>query len=277
MNIYLVTGGVGSLGRRLVEELLKPKYEASAIRVFDNNENGLARARWQLKDSRLRWLLGDIRDRDRLLRAFDGVDVVIHAAALKHVEIGEFNPGEQIKTNILGTLNVLEAAIDKNVAKVLAISSDKSVQACSTYGKCKSLCESLTIDANNYVGDKRTRLSVCRPPNYLDSDGSVTQKWRYQMLNGKPITVTDKRCNRYFMSFNEIIAFIMKVIAVMKGGEIFIPKNCKLVNIYEYAQKYNHPIEITGLRPGERLEELLMDPEEASNAETVDDMWVVHP
>ena len=277
--IYIITGGAGSLGRRLTEELLKPEYEATAIRVFDNNENGIARMRWVFRDDpRLRWLIGDIRDKDRLLRAFDGVDVVVHAAALKHVDIGETNPAEQIKTNVIGTLNCIEAAIDKNVGKFLLISSDKSVQACSTYGRCKSLGESLTLDANIYVGDgKRTCLSVCRPPNYLRSDGSVTEIWDYQMVSGLPLTVTDKRCVRYFMTFEEIVAFIIKAIKMMKGGEIFIPNNCKPTNIYDLAKEYGkgHSIKFTGLRTGERLEELLIDPLERQYAEVIDDILVV--
>lgn len=280
--IYMVTGGVGSLGRRLVEELLKSEYNATAIRILDNNENGMAHLHTRLKDARLRWFLGDIRDRERVFRAMENVDVCIHCAAQKHVDLSEFNPFESVKTNVLGTQNCIEAALEANIDKFLFISSDKAVQACSTYGRCKALAESLTLDANNYKGDRRTKLSVCRPPNYIKSDGSVFEIWDYQKAHGLPLTVTHPAMVRYFMSFEEMMSFLMKVLKMMKGGEIFIPSNAKKLNILQLAQSYAveidkvHGIEITGMRLGERLEEVLIDPSEEARAEIIEDVWVIH-
>ena len=158
----LITGGAGSLGRRLTAELLKPEYSIATLRLLDNNENGMARLRWELKDERLRWLIGDIREKERLIRAMENIDIVIHTAALKHVEFNEMNPFEAIQTNVVGSQNCIDAALENNVDKYMYISSDKSVQAGSTYGRCKALSESLTLDANNYKGDKQTKLKIGR-------------------------------------------------------------------------------------------------------------------
>lgn len=276
--IYLVIGGAGSLGRRLAQELIKPEYNVMAIRVLDNNENGLAqmKVRFGESDGKVRYFLGDVRDRERLIRAAENVDVMINCAAQKHVDLGEYNPFFSIQVNVLGTQNCIDAALENNVEKFIQISSDKAVQSISTYGRCKALSESLTLDANICKGDKRTKLSVIRPPNYIDSDGSVFEIWHYQKANGLPLTLTSPQMTRYVMGFDEIVKFVIKCINMMKGGEIFIPSSgVEEVKIIDLAKKLSENIKIVGLRKGEKLHELLMDPSEEERAEMIDGIWVV--
>jgi FlaA1/EpsC-like NDP-sugar epimerase len=264
----------------MAEELLKPTYNIKTLRVLDINENEIARLRWRLKgDIRTRWLLGSILDKDRMQRAMENVDVVFMLAAQKHVDLGEMNPYFSLQTNVLGAQICIESAIDANVDKYVYTSSDKAVAPSSTYGTCKKLAEYLTLDAKNYKGDKKTKFSVVRPCNYYRSDGCVTEIWDSQMVRGLPLTVTSKNMYRYFLSFDEIINFVLKATAMMQGGEIFVPNNCKRTKIYDLAKEYGagHQIEITGLRPGEKLEELLMDPSEKERAKTIDDMLVIEP
>jgi UDP-N-acetylglucosamine 4,6-dehydratase len=275
MNV-LITGGAGSLGRKLVEELLKHE-DVNRIAVFDNHENSIAAMRVRNSDPRLRWFLGDILDKDRLKRAMEGVNVCIHCAAQKHVELGEYSPFFSLQVNVIGTQNCIESAIDANVDKFVFVSSDKAVEPCSVYGKCKSLAESLTLDANNYKGDRSIKLSVVRPCNYFRSDGSVFDVWDHQAAYNEPLTLTSKEMKRYFMEFHEIVQFITKSIEIMQGGEIFVPKNMKLIKIYDLLKEYylNLPIKIIGLREGERLEELLMTEKEKAKAKVVGDIWVI--
>jgi len=275
LTVYLITGGVGSLGRRLIEELLKPQYGTTRVAVFDNHENGMASLRVKLQDKRIRWFLGDIRDKDRLFRAMENVDVCIHCAALKHADLSEYNPFEFIKTDVFGTQNCIEAALATNIDKFLFISSDKAVRPICTYGKCKSLAESLTLDANSYKGDRRTKFSVCRPPNYIKSDGSVFDIWDWQKASGLPLTVTDERMVRYFMSFDKIIDFIVNALKIMEGGEIFVPTNAEKIRIIDLAKAIGNNIQIVGTRKGEKLEEILIDENELQRAKVVENIWVV--
>lgn len=276
MAIFLVTGGAGSLGRHLVNELLKPQYKAEAIRVLDNYENGLARMKVRLKNHpQIRYFLGDIQDRNRMMRAMENVDVCVHTAAQKHVDLAEYSPFYSIQVNVIGTQNCIDAALNANIDKFLLISSDKSVQPISTYGRCKALAESLVLDANNYKGDRRTKLSICRPPNYIASDGSVFEVWNYQKQNNLPLTVTSPKMTRYFMSFPQIVKFVMKSLDLMEGGEIFVPSGAKKYKIIDLAKQLSDKIEIIGMRKGEKLEELLMSPSEADRAQLVNDVWVI--
>jgi len=271
----LVTGGAGSLGRRLTEELLKPEYSVKAIRILDNNENGLAHMRVRLQDKRLRYFLGDIGDKDRMVRAMENTDIVIHCAAQKHVDLAEINPFFSLKTNVLGTQICIDAALENNVDKFVFCSSDKAVQAISTYGRCKALSESLTLDVVNYKGDRRTKCAIIRPPNYTRSDGSMFELWDYQKAHGLPITVTDEKMYRYFMSFDQIIAFVLKCVDMMKGGEIFVPEGAERIRILDLALKVSDNIRFIGIRKGEKLEEILIDPSERDHAELVDNIWVI--
>ena len=275
--IFLITGGAGSLGRRLVKELLKPKYKVDIIRVLDHDENGLARMQIRFKDPRIRirYLLGDIRDKTRVERAMENVDVCIHCAAQKHVDLSEFNPFESIKSNVIGTQNCIEAALTNKIDKFLFISSDKAVHAVGTYGRCKALSESLTLDANNYKGDRRTKLSVARPPNYVNSDGSVFEIWKYQKSKGLPLTVTSEKMERFFMRFPKIIKFVMRSVEMMEGKEVFVPIGAEKMKIIDLARKISDKIEIIGLRKGERLMEYLYTEEEIACAEQKDGLWVI--
>jgi FlaA1/EpsC-like NDP-sugar epimerase len=272
-DTILVTGGAGSLGRRLTKYLLN---RVKTIRVFDNNENGLARLRLFLNNpTNVRLLQGDVRDKDRLIRAMENVDICYHLAALKHVDLCESSPFESLLTNVVGTQNCIDAALAADVDRFIFVSSDKAVNAINTYGRCKALAESLTLDANNYKGDRRCKLSIIRPPNYLNSDGSVTKIWRYQQKHGLPLSVTNPDMCRFFMSFSEMLPFIVKCTEMMKGGEIFVPSNPQKVRIGDLARKFSDNVKIVGVRKGERMEELLIDPTELERAEKINDILVI--
>lgn len=275
-EVFMIIGGAGSLGRRLVEELVDPKSSTKIIRVFDNNENSVARMRVQYPFPQIRWFIGDIRDKERLKLAMNDVTTVIVCAALKHVDLCEYSPFEAIKTNVVGLQNCIEAALESDVNRFLTISSDKAVQACSTYGRCKALGESLTLDANNYKGDRKTIYSVCRPPNYFGSDMSVTDVWQYQKEHDLPLSVTSEKMERYFLDFPDIVRFVLKCVRMMKGGEIFVPSGAQKLKIIDLARQMSDRIEITGMRKGERLTELLMDPDvELPRATLTDGVWVI--
>ena len=274
---WLISGGAGSLGRHLIKELIKPEFndKVAVIRVLDNNENGLAKLNLYVKDPRIRLFLGDIRDKERITKASENIDVFIMAAALKHVDLCEANPFENLQTNVIGTQYCIDAALINNIAKVVYVSSDKACNPVSCYGKAKSLSESLILDAENYKGDRRTIFTVVRPPNYLFSDGSVWDTWSYQKENNLPLTVTSSSATRYFMNLDEIVAFLLKTVEMMKGGEIFVPKNPELHKIIDLAKQISNNIIITGLRKGERLHEKLIDETEFEKAKEVDGMWVI--
>jgi len=272
---YLLTGGAGSLGRRLAKHLLTFD-ETEIVRVLDINENGLARLRQKINDPRIRWLLGDIKDEHRMERAMENIDVCFHLSAQKHVDLAETNPEYCLQTNVLGTQSCINAALKCEIEKFIFTSSDKAVGAVSTYGRCKALGESLVLDANRYKGDRRTAFSVARPPNYINSDGSIFDLWRYQKKHGLPITVTSTAMKRYFMSFPEILDFLMKCLNMMNGGETFVPANAKEMSIIDLARQFSENIKIIGIRKGERLRELLMDSEEEKRAVRVGDIWVIN-
>lgn len=276
MNI-LITGAAGSLGRRLFTELLEDPD--LLVRAFDNHEHSLVKLDRSVTEpylrARARFFFGDIRDLPRLKHAMENVQVVIHCAAQKHVQISEYNPFEAVKTNVIGTQNCIEAALSCNVKKFLFVSSDKAVEAVSTYGRCKALGESLVLDANNYKGDNPTDFSVCRPPNYYDSDGSCLEVWRNQAAKKLPLTVTHPEMERYFMEFEEICKFIKDCIQLMKGGEIFVPLGVEKKKIIDLAREIHSNIIICGLRKGEKLSEKLMTVEEMARAEQHDRMWII--
>ena len=275
-KVVLVTGGAGSLGRRLVTEIVKPEYGTKTVRVLDISENSLAQLKLELNcHPKVRWFLGNISDKDRMVRAMENVDIMLHLAAQKHVDLGESNPFFCIQTNVVGTQNCIEAALACNVDKFLFVSSDKAVQAVSTYGRCKALSESLTLDANSYKGDHRTIFSVVRPPNYVDSDGSIFDIWAYQKKNGLPITVTSDLMTRYFMTFDEIILVISKCLTLMKGGEVFVPTGATKYRIIDLAKKMQSDIKLIGVRPGEKLDEKLIDETEISHSELIEGLWVI--
>lgn len=266
---YLIIGGAGSLGRCLIE-LLK---EDNKVRAFDINEAELA----QLKHPNVRLLYGSINDKDRLKLAMQGVNTVIHTAALKNLEISEFNIPELIKTNINGTLNVAEAAMEENIEKTIFISSDKAVDAKNAYGVSKHMGEKIILWANKHK--LFSKMSIVRPGNFWRSRGNVFEIWDKQKEACEQLTVTDPRMERYFISVEDVSQFILKVEEIMKGGEIFIPK-MKLYNILKLAKTELgdapvQQIKFTGIREGEKLVESLWSEAEASYLKEHNEFWVI--
>ena len=268
----LVTGGTGSIGSEIVRQLLK--YEPKQIRVYSRDETKQFHLQQELGDNEknlkiLRFLIGDIRDKDRLNRAFNDIDIVFHAAALKHVPLCETNPFEAVKTNINGTQNVLDLAIDHNVEKVIAISSDKAVYPNTIMGITKLMMERLVVSAANYSGDPSIKFAVVRFGNVVNSRGSVIPLWISQIKKGKPLTITDKRMERYFMSTADAVHLVFTAASEMLGSEIFVLKMPKY-NIYDLAKRvikrYGdgniNKIKIIGAREREKLDEKLYTEDE---------------
>lgn len=285
----LVTGGTGSIGSELVRRLLK--FEPAVVRVFSNDENAQFELEQELKDygSSLRFLVGDVRDKERLQRAAECIEIVFHAAALKHVPLCEYNPFEAIKTNVIGTQNLLEVAINENVEKVITISTDKAVNPANVMGATKLLAERLTIAANYYRGLKRTVCSCVRFGNVLASRGSVVQTFEKQIRNCGPVTLTDPQMVRFVMSMDRAVDLVLKAAQMAKGEETFIFKMPALhikdlaeVMIEKLAPKYGYAPEeiqtrLIGKRRGEKMYEELMTEEEALNAYETEDMLLVLP
>jgi len=274
-KVCLITGGAGSLGKALIKELLK--FPVKAIRVLDSDENGLFNLKLEINDKRMRFLLGNVCDLDRLRRAVENVQIVWHLSAIKHVEIGELNPFEVLKVNIIGTQNVIEAVLDeKHVERSIFISSDKSVGSpTNIYGASKYFGERLTLTANNYKGDRPTVFGCIRLPNLKGSRGSVYEIWEKQLKEGRPLSVTDERMERYFMDLDEGATFILKATAFMDKPAIIVPTNVKKYKIIDLAKELSDKIEIVGARPGERIKERLLTPEERTIAKRVRGMWII--
>lgn len=282
----LVTGGAGSIGSELVRTLLK--FNPKVIRVLDVNETGLFELGQELKSEKLRLFVGDIRDKDRLERAIEGVDIVFHAAALKHVPLCEYNPFEAVKTNVVGTQNLIDVALDEEVEKFITISTDKAVNPINVMGATKLLAERITTAANLYKGKRRTAFSVVRFGNVLNSRGSILPLIKNQIQKGGPVTLTDPKMTRFIMSIHDAVMLVLKAGMLAKGGEIFILKMpaVKVLDlieavIEELAPKYGYlprdiKIDIIGKRPGEKLFEELMTEEEALNAKELEDMYIIY-
>ncbi|MDH5385827.1 MAG: polysaccharide biosynthesis protein [Candidatus Aminicenantes bacterium] len=285
----LVTGGTGSIGSELVKKLLQ--CNPKVIRVFSNDENAQFELEQELQEysERLRFLVGDVRDKERLKRATENIEIVFHVAALKHVPLCEYNPFEAIKTNVNGTQNLLEVAIDENVEKVITISTDKAVNPANVMGATKLLAERLTIAANYYRGLRRTVFSCVRFGNVLASRGSVVQLFEKQIKNGGPVTLTDPNMVRFVMNIDRATELVIKAAQMARGEEIFIFKMPALqirqlaeVMIQKLAPKYgyepkNIEIKIIGKRRGEKLYEELMAEDEAMNVYETKDMLMVLP
>ena len=276
-KVVLVTGGTGSFGRKFTEIALK-EYDPKAIRIFSRGEFLQLQMQRQFKnDPRLRFLIGDIRDRIRLYRAMDGVDIVIHAAALKQVPTCEYNPIEAIRTNIDGAVNVIDAAIDNEVKKVVAISTDKAVYPVNLYGATKLVAEKLFVQSNAYVGKHKTKLSVVRYGNVVGSRGSVVPLFLEQQKTGT-ITITDKNMTRFWITLEQGVRFVIDCLRRMKGGEIFVPKlpSMRVVDLAK-ALAPNAKIETIGIRPGEKIHECLLTKEEVRHAKEFDTYFVIEP
>lgn len=276
-QVVLVTGGTGSFGKKFTKILLEEQQPKKVI-IFSRDE--LKQHEMQVggfNDERLRYFIGDVRDRERLVRAMHGVDVVVHAAALKQVPACEYNPMEAIKTNIMGTANVVEAALDAGVMKVLTVSTDKAVSPANLYGATKLAAEKLTIQSNAYAGGSATRFSCVRYGNVVGSRGSVVPLFLKQRSNGK-VTITDERMTRFWLSLEQGVRFVIHCIEQMEGGEVFVPKipSTKVTDLAR-AIAPDAKLDIIGIRPGEKLHEMLISEDEARHTIEVEKMFVVQP
>lgn len=250
----LITGGTGSFGRAFVKRLLRD-HKPRRVAVLSRDEHKQAEMADDINDSRVRYLLGCVRDRDRLRRAFSGVDLVVHAAALKRIEVGQYNPGEMVKTNVHGAMNVIEAAQDAGVQKVVALSTDKAYQPVSPYGQTKALAESLFLNANNTRGEDGPIFAVTRYGNVAGSQGSVIPRWRG--MNGV-VPVTDPDCTRFWMLMDEAIDLVIKTIETMKGGELNIP-TLPAYRLADLAEAMGKQINVIGLPKYEKQHEAMCD------------------
>jgi UDP-N-acetylglucosamine 4,6-dehydratase len=272
----LVTGGTGSFGQHFTRTALA-KWNPAAIRIFSRDELKQTEMERKFDDERLRFFIGDVRDRDRLRRAIGGADVVIHAAALKHVPVCEYNPFEAIKTNILGTQNVAEACIDAHVPRAVALSTDKAVSPANLYGATKLCAEKLFVQANVYAGAHDTRLSCVRYGNVVGSRGSVIPLFRDQTATGE-LTVTDERMTRFWITLDQAVQLVADCVEHMLGGEVFVPKipSTRVLDLAEVVAP-GMPIRYTGIRPGEKLHESLITTEEARHTRDLGWCYVVEP
>lgn len=272
----LITGGLGSFGQKFTEITLRD-HNPKSIRIYDNRELAQVEVSRKLNDKRLRFFLGDVRDKARLARAMNGADVVVHAAALKHVPVCEYNPIEAIRTNIDGAVNVIDAAIDSGVAKVIAISTDKAVQPVNLYGATKMVAEKLFVQGNSYSGDKATIFSCSRYGNVVGSSGSVVPLFKEQKKN-REITITDERMTRFWITLEEGVKFVIDCIEKMKGGEIFVPKipSMKIADLAETLAP-ECARKTIGIRPGEKLHEVLLTQEECRHAKEFENYYIIEP
>jgi len=262
----LITGGTGSLGQALTKMLLQEKVDT--IRILSRNENKQVIMQSEFQDERLRFLIGDVRDFPRLEKALEGVDIVFHAAALKHVPVVEYNPFEAVQTNIIGSQNVIEACLQNNVKTAVCIGTDKAVSPLNTYGATKLLMEKLFISASNYLNKEkyRTKFIALRYGNVLGSSGSVVPKFIQQIKNKEKLTITDYNMTRFSITMNEALNFIMESTVDGKGSEIFIPK-LKAYTISDIKDALFELLENTGeekipVRPGEKISEVLINHDE---------------
>lgn len=279
-KVILITGGTGSFGRKFVEVVLAESRPRKLI-VFSRDELKQHEMRQKFPDSGaespMRYFLGDVRDRERLHRAFHGVEVVVHAAALKQVPACEYNPFEAIQTNVMGAKNVIDAAIDCGVKKVLAVSTDKAVNPVNLYGATKLCAEKLFVQGNAYAGLEGTRFSCARYGNVVGSRGSVVPVFLEQRKNGS-VTVTDPRMTRFWLTLEQGVRFVLRCIGQMHGGEIFVPK-IPSMKITDLAAAVAPGCELKqiGIRPGEKLHEVLVSEDEARHTLELEDMYVIRP
>ncbi|MFX0096378.1 MAG: SDR family NAD(P)-dependent oxidoreductase [Candidatus Hodarchaeota archaeon] len=284
----LITGGIGSIGLEIINEILK--HDPEVVRVLDINETALFELKEELKNySNLRVLLGDIRDKSRVRFAIENIDIVLHTASLKHVEICEYNPFESIKTNVIGTQNIIDSCIEEEVEKLIFTSSDKAVSPTNVMGATKLLAERLITSANYYKGARKTVFSSIRFGNVLGSRGSVIPLFKRQIEMGGPITITDGDMTRFIMPMRKAIYLLLKAVELAQGGEIFIFKMSVIrisdlaeVMIEELASVYGYSptdveIKVIGSKPGEKLHEALVTEYEASRILENKDMFILLP
>ena len=274
----LITGGTGSLGKSLVAHFLN-NTNARRVIVFSRDELKQHAMRMDFSDNpRLRWFLGDIRDIERLKRAFHNVDYVIHAAALKQVDTGEYNPMEFIKTNVLGSQNVIDASIDAGVKRVVALSTDKASSPINLYGATKLTADKLFVAANNYSFSYGTTFSVVRYGNVMGSRGSVIPFFKTLADQGKPLPITDLRMTRFWISIEQAVKFVVDSLEMMTGGELYVPRipSMKIVDLALAVAPTAELFEI-GMRPGEKLHEEMISADDSRRTILLGDRFVVMP
>lgn len=274
-KVVLVTGGTGSFGKKFIKKALE--LDIQKIIVFSRDELKQYEMAQEFTDPRIRFFIGDVRDKARLMRAFDGVDIVIHAAALKHVGACEYNPMEAIKTNIHGAQNIIDAAIDRGVEKVIALSTDKAASPVNLYGATKLASDKLFVAANSYAGSKKTRFSVVRYGNVVGSRGSVVPFFKKIRHTGT-LPITDERMTRFWITLEQGVQFVIDNLTRMHGGEIFIPK-IPSMNVVDLAKAIGPEckIEIVGIRPGEKLHESMITVDDARQTVEFDTYYVIQP
>lgn len=274
-KVVLVTGGTGSFGKKFIGKALT--LGVKKIIVFSRDELKQYEMKQEFQDERIRFFIGDVRDKDRLYRAFDGVDIVIHAAAMKHVDACEYNPFEAVKTNIHGAQNIIEAAIDRGVEKVIALSTDKACSPVNLYGATKLASDKLFVAANAYVGEKKTRFAVVRYGNVVGSRGSVVPFFKKIKDTGK-LPITDERMTRFWITLDQGVQFVLDNLERMYGGEIFVPKipSMKVTDLAK-AIGPECEIEVIGIRPGEKLHEAMIMEDDARHTLEFDTYYVIQP
>ncbi len=272
----LVTGGTGSFGHKFVETVLRD-YKPSRLIVFSRDELKQSEMQRRFNQPCMRYFIGDVRDVERLRRAFEGVDVVIHAAALKQVPAAEYNPFEAIKTNVLGAENIINAALDRGVQKVIALSTDKAVNPINLYGATKLCSDKLFIAGNSYSGKKKTTFSVVRYGNVVGSRGSVIPLFQQQKKTGV-LTITDEKMTRFWITLDDGVSLVLKALDLMRGGEIFVPK-IPSMNIMSLARAIapDCRTKVTGVRPGEKMHEVLIPKDEMRRTLEYKNIYIVCP
>jgi UDP-N-acetylglucosamine 4,6-dehydratase/5-epimerase len=274
----LITGGTGSFGKAFIRHALD-SLGVRRLVVFSRDELKQYEIRQLFDDDeRLRWFIGDVRDRDRLTRAMHGVDHVVHAAALKQVDTAEYNPFEYVRTNIAGSQNVVEAAIDCGVRKVVALSTDKASSPINLYGATKLVADKLFVSANHYAAQHPTRFAVVRYGNVVGSRGSVVPLFRRLAAEGKSLPITDKRMTRFWITLDQAVQFVMDSFDQMQGGELFVPRipSMRILDLVEAVAPDATTHEI-GIRPGEKLHEEMIAPDDSRRTLRAKDRFIVQP
>jgi UDP-N-acetylglucosamine 4,6-dehydratase len=274
----LITGGTGSFGKAFVSRVLRD-FDPRRVVVFSRDELKQYELRQVFGDDpRLRWFIGDIRDRDRLRRAMHGIDHVVHAAALKQVDTAEYNPFEYVQTNVSGSQNVIEAAIDCGVRKVVALSTDKASSPINLYGATKLVADKLFVSANHYAAHHETRLSVVRYGNVMGSRGSVIPFFARLAAEGRSLPITDKRMTRFWITLDQAVGFVLDSFGLMHGGELYVPRipSMRIVDLAQ-AVAPDSPVHEIGIRPGEKLHEEMIAPDDSHRTVRLADRYVVMP
>lgn len=278
-KVVLVTGGTGSFGQKFTEIVLN-RYQPKKLVIFSRDELKQLEMQQRFPENRfpsIRYFLGNVRDRDRLYRAFDGVDIVVHAAALKQVPACEYNPFEAIKTNVLGAANLIDAALDRGIKRVIALSTDKAANPVNLYGATKLCSDKLFAAGNSYSGDRATRFSIVRYGNVVGSRGSVVPFFLKKRETGV-LPVTDPRMTRFWITLEQGVDFVLKSLERMKGGEVFVPK-IPSMSIVDLAKAIGPGCrtETIGIRPGEKLHEVMVPEDDARHTVEFDDYFVILP